>query len=163
MLPSGNDAAALLAFYYGYWLDKDCTFPNLIFTKARKVDLKDKIKYNNLMTKKFMQYLNDKIIKTELNHQNTHLENPHGLSNKFQVFLALFKVSTAWEVAEAAIHFMKTSKVFILYDFRIFEILQKPKTIQVFTSMANSKQLSPLNGRTQMYSLVKRVFRVFLI
>jgi len=22
MLPSGNDAAAVLSFYYGYWLDK---------------------------------------------------------------------------------------------------------------------------------------------
>ena len=40
MLPSGNDAAALLGFYYGYWLDKEGTFPNLIFNKARKVDLR---------------------------------------------------------------------------------------------------------------------------
>ncbi len=85
MLPSGNDAAALLAFYYGYWLDKESTFPNLIFSKARKADLRDKIKYTNLITKRFIQYLNENIIKNELNHKNTHLENPHGLSNKFQV------------------------------------------------------------------------------
>jgi D-alanyl-D-alanine carboxypeptidase len=90
MLPSGNDAASLLAFYYGYWLDKEGTFPNLVFRKSRKVDLKDKLKYCNLLTKRFMQYLNDKIIKSELNHKNTRLENPHGLSNKFQVF-SLFK------------------------------------------------------------------------
>lgn len=87
MLPSGNDSAALLAFYYGYWLDKNTTFANLIFTKARKVDLKDKVKYSNLMTKRFVQYLNEKVIRNELNHKDTNLENPHGLSNKFQVFL----------------------------------------------------------------------------
>lgn len=63
MLPSGNDAAALLSFYYGYWLDKEETFPNLIFTKAKKVDLRDKAKYCNLLTKRFIQYLNEKIIK----------------------------------------------------------------------------------------------------
>lgn len=73
MLPSGNDAAALLAFYYGYWLDKESTFPNLIFTKARKLDLRDKIKYANLMTKRFVQYLNENVVKNELNHQNTKL------------------------------------------------------------------------------------------
>lgn len=89
MLPSGNDAAALLAFYYGYWLDKESTFPNIIFSKARKVDLRDKIKYINLLTKRFMQYLNETVIKTELNHKNTRLENPHGLSNKFQVLFVL--------------------------------------------------------------------------
>lgn len=33
MLPSGNDAAAILAFYYGHWLEKETMFPNLIFTK----------------------------------------------------------------------------------------------------------------------------------
>lgn len=64
MLPSGNDAASLLAFYYGYWLDKEGTFPNLIFSKSRKVDLKVKIKYCNLLTKRFIQYVNDKIIKS---------------------------------------------------------------------------------------------------
>lgn len=29
MLPSGNDAAALLSFYYGYWVDQEQPFPNL--------------------------------------------------------------------------------------------------------------------------------------
>lgn len=85
MLPSGNDAASLLAFYYGYWLDMENTFPNLIFSKVRKVDLKNKIKYSNLLIKRFMHYLNEKIIQKELKHTNSHLENPHGLANKFHV------------------------------------------------------------------------------
>lgn len=38
MLPSGNDAAALLAYYYGCWLDKSWTFPKMIFTKYKKID-----------------------------------------------------------------------------------------------------------------------------
>ncbi len=45
MLPSGNDAASELAFYYGYWLDQANSFPNLIFSKFRKIDLRDKLKY----------------------------------------------------------------------------------------------------------------------
>lgn len=58
MLPSGNDAAAILALYYGHWLEKETMFPNLIFTKVRKIDLKDKLKYCNLLTKKFMHFIN---------------------------------------------------------------------------------------------------------
>lgn len=63
MLPSGNDAAALLAFYYGHWLEKENMFPNLIFTKLRKIDLKDRLKYCNLLIKRFMFFVNESIIK----------------------------------------------------------------------------------------------------
>lgn len=73
MLPSGNDAAALLAFYYGNWVEKETVFPNLIFTKERKIDLKDKLKYSNLLTKKFIHYVNEKIIKNELKHTKTKI------------------------------------------------------------------------------------------
>jgi hypothetical protein len=63
MLPSGNDAAALLALYYGYWLDKEGAFSNLIYSKIKKVDLKDRLKYSNLFTKKFIHYVNENLIK----------------------------------------------------------------------------------------------------
>lgn len=63
ILPSGNDAATLLAYYYGYWIDKSCTFPKMIFTKYKKFDYEDKKKHENLFIKKFMHFINDSVIK----------------------------------------------------------------------------------------------------
>ncbi len=63
MLPSGNDAASLLAYYYGVWLDKGSTLPNMIFTKFKKIDFEDRQKHCNLFIKKFMHYINETIIK----------------------------------------------------------------------------------------------------
>ena len=92
MLPSGNDAASNLAFYYGYWLDKKESFPNFTWTKYKKEDLSNKLKHQKLLTQKFIHFINENIIKKGLLHKNTHLQNPHGLSDKFQL-------STAWEIA----------------------------------------------------------------
>lgn len=63
MLPSGNDAASLLAYYYGYWLDQEKTFSNFTFTKLKKIDIEDRKKHCNLYIKKFIHYSNETIIK----------------------------------------------------------------------------------------------------
>jgi D-alanyl-D-alanine carboxypeptidase len=71
MLPSGNDAACVLAFYYGGWLVTKKTF--LGHQKnTKKEGLAEKMKYYQLYIKKFVQFMNNFIVKQELNHKNTH-------------------------------------------------------------------------------------------
>jgi D-alanyl-D-alanine carboxypeptidase len=71
MLPSGNDAACVLAFYYGGWLVTKKTF--LGHQKSTKKELLgDKTKYYQLYIKKFVQFMNNNIVKQELHHTSTH-------------------------------------------------------------------------------------------
>lgn len=88
MLPSGNDAAFLLACYYGNWLIKS------EIDTGRKI--KGKYAINNglkiqLYYKKFIQFMNNYLVKDILGHKSTHFENSHGLCDKKQL-------STVWEV-----------------------------------------------------------------
>lgn len=87
MLPSGNDAACILAAYYGSWLLSSTEYFKV--SKAfRKCNIEN-LKHSKLYSKKFIQYLNSYIVRDLLNHKQTHFENPHGLSDKNQV-------SNAW-------------------------------------------------------------------
>jgi hypothetical protein len=71
MLPSGNDAACVLAFYYGGWLVTKKTF--IGFAKSlKKESLGEKMKYYQLYIKKFVHFLNNYLIKQELHHSYTH-------------------------------------------------------------------------------------------
>ena len=71
MLPSGNDAACVLAFYYGGWLVTKKTF--LGHQKSTKKEaIGDRMKYYQLYLKKFVQFMNNFVVKQELNHKNTH-------------------------------------------------------------------------------------------
>ena len=91
MLPSGNDAAMVLAAYYGSWLMGNGMFPSYVWkiNAVKKESLISKKKYLGLYVKKFMGYVNEKVVKGVLKHKNTNFENPHGLASKFQY-------STAW-------------------------------------------------------------------
>ena len=99
MLPSGNDAALVLAYYYGYWLGKKDKFPSFHWKKVFTFSLEGKTKYNKIYLSRFMSFINNHLIKEKLNHHQTHLENPHGLPDKFQY-------STAWELANATLVFL---------------------------------------------------------
>lgn len=71
MLPSGNDAACVLAFYYGGWLVTKKNF--LGHQKStKKESFGDKMKYYQLYLKKFVHFMNKFIVKQELNHAYTH-------------------------------------------------------------------------------------------
>lgn len=62
MLPSGNDAACILAFYYGFWLSR--AKEAYYFGKnIRKEDICSDLKYFELYTKKFVQFMNNVIVK----------------------------------------------------------------------------------------------------
>jgi D-alanyl-D-alanine carboxypeptidase len=97
MLPSGNDAACLLACYYGFWLTSKPQGPPKPFLKE---PIGDKLKHYELYSKRFVQYMNQ--VAKELEHPQTHFENPHGLSDKNQL-------STAKELGEACLKFMKNA------------------------------------------------------
>lgn len=71
MLPSGNDAAYVLACYYGSWIIANKN-PIGVFKTCRKENLGEKIKYCQLYCKKFVQFMNNYIVKEELNHVHTH-------------------------------------------------------------------------------------------
>ena len=88
MLPSGNDAACVLAAYYGCWI-ASFTGQNRPLKTFRKESLDQNLKNHKLYIKKFIQYVNKIIVKECLGHKNTHFENPHGLPDKNQL-------STAW-------------------------------------------------------------------
>ena len=62
MLPSGNDAASLLAFYYGSWLVTKKTFAGQ-GKSIKKESVGDRLKYNQLYTKKFVQFMNNFTVK----------------------------------------------------------------------------------------------------
>lgn len=49
-----------------------------------------------------MQYLNNKVVRGELQHKHTHFDNPHGMAS-------LNHYSTAWELGESAIHFLQNA------------------------------------------------------
>jgi D-alanyl-D-alanine carboxypeptidase len=99
MLPSGNDAALVLAYYYGYWLGRSDRFPNYTWNNAHCFSLEGKKKYFKIYLSRFMSYMNNKLVKDNLEHRDTHFENPHGLPDKLQK-------STAWEVVHAAMIFL---------------------------------------------------------
>ena len=99
MLPSGNDAAFILASYYGCWLLADITKTRT--SKVLRVEtLGDKATHLKMYVQKFMQYMNRVLVKEILRHKTTKFENPHGLSNKNQV-------SNVWELSEACFLFLK--------------------------------------------------------
>ena len=68
MLPSGNDAAHILACYYGCWL---LCSPFQTFKVTRKVNLGDRLKCE-LYYRKFVQYMNSVVVREELKHKVTH-------------------------------------------------------------------------------------------
>ena len=84
MLPSGNDAASILASYYGSWLVRAVN-QNGPPKVSRKDALDCNSNHSKLFSKKFIQYLNKVVVKEILNHKYTKFENPHGLSDKNQV------------------------------------------------------------------------------
>jgi D-alanyl-D-alanine carboxypeptidase len=134
MLPSGNDAACVLAFYYGSWLVAKKNF--LGHQKSlTKEKLGDKDKYYQLYTKKFIQFVNTFIVRQELQHSNTHFENCHGLPDKAQV-------STAWELAEASLKFLKNP---VLH--RLFSCFGRSAVVG-FIEETIMKVILRLNGRT---------------
>lgn len=96
MLPSGNDAALLLAYYYGFWLGKADKIPAYQWKKQRSESLEGKRKYSKIYLSRFMHYLNSNLVKNFLKHTDTHFENPHGLPDKLQK-------SNVWEVANATV------------------------------------------------------------
>ena len=73
MLPSGNDAALVLAYYYGYWLGNKDKFPSFQWKKTLAFSLEGKTKYNKIYLSRFMSFVNNYLIKEKLNHQQTHL------------------------------------------------------------------------------------------
>lgn len=72
MLPSGNDAALILAYYYGYWLGKSDKIPNFQWKNEKSYSLEGKKKYNKIYLSRFMAYLNNHIVRERFNHQDTH-------------------------------------------------------------------------------------------
>lgn len=58
----------------------------------RKESLGERVKYLELYSKKFVQFMNKVIVKEKLRHSNTRFENAHGLPDKNQF-------STVWELA----------------------------------------------------------------
>lgn len=71
MLPSGNDAACILAYYYGMWLTTSSNQGRPL--KAfRKESAQNAVNQYKLYSKKFIQYLNRIVVKEELNHKITH-------------------------------------------------------------------------------------------
>ena len=71
MLPSGNDAACVLAFYYGSWLVTKKSYQG--FPKSnKKENIGDRMKHYQLYTKKFVQFMNNFIVKQDLRHSHTH-------------------------------------------------------------------------------------------
>ena len=63
MLPSGNDAALVLAYYYGYWIGKNDKFKNHQWNKLQKFMLEGKRKYYKIYLSRFMSYLNNILVK----------------------------------------------------------------------------------------------------
>ena len=61
MLPSGNDAAHIIACYYGSWL-LSSPFKSTLVTQRRLSLPSDKAK-RNLFEKKFIQFMNQSIVK----------------------------------------------------------------------------------------------------
>lgn len=72
-MPSGNDAALVLAYYYGYWLERTDKFPSFQWKKVASFTLKGRQKYNKIYLSRFMNYVNTYLIKEKLNHKQTNL------------------------------------------------------------------------------------------
>ena len=71
MLPSGNDAACILASYYGSWLARAINQSGL--PKMSRKDVLDGNTTNiKVFIKKFIQYMNKVVVKQILNHKYTH-------------------------------------------------------------------------------------------
>lgn len=58
MLPSGNDAALNLAYYYGYLLGRKESFKDYEWKTEKSVSLEGKKKYNRLYLARFIAYMN---------------------------------------------------------------------------------------------------------
>ena len=82
MLPSGNDAALLLAYYYGYWLGKKEKFAEYEWSskylsskscaKSKWVSLEGKKKYKKIYLTRFIAYMNSDLVRGRLLHRDTH-------------------------------------------------------------------------------------------
>lgn len=59
MLPSGNDAALLLAYYYGYWMGRADRFPNYEWKKSKKFSIEGKKKFYRIYLTRFIAYMNE--------------------------------------------------------------------------------------------------------
>lgn len=58
MLPSGNDAALNLAYYYGYLLGRKEGFKDHEWKNEKNFSLEGKKKYNRLYLARFIAYMN---------------------------------------------------------------------------------------------------------
>lgn len=58
MLPSGNDAALNLAYYYGYWMGMKERFRDYEWRGDKNVSLEGKRKYGKIYLARFVAYMN---------------------------------------------------------------------------------------------------------
>ena len=70
MLPSGNDAASILASYYGSWLARAVNQQGPP-KRSRKDTLDGNSSHCKLFAKKFIQFMNKVVVKELLNHKFT--------------------------------------------------------------------------------------------
>ena len=80
MLPSGNDAAMVLAENFGCLLYFNSIGQSKIFTDIHSVDVTEDIFVRDYV-KLFLAEMNK--LAHELNLRNTNYNNTHGLSNKY--------------------------------------------------------------------------------
>lgn len=63
MLPSGNDAALVLSYYYGYWLGNSERVPGYQWQKDKIESLEGKRKYHRIYLSRFINYMNEYVVK----------------------------------------------------------------------------------------------------